>query len=74
VDDAAYLSECGGFHRRNIRYLPSNPADAKPLVEGLPFIRNKSAWGMVCCYGMIEICEKSYKTIPTAMNVNDLAE
>lgn len=49
--------------RRNIEYLNAKHADIKPLIPLLPFIKNKSSWGVIFRYGFLEIDKKSFEII-----------
>ena len=69
-DDEAYQVEMPpGFKpfRRNIKYLEAKPQDIKPLIQSLPFIKNKKSWGYVFRYGFLEIDQISFEIIAKAM-------
>lgn len=69
-DDEPYQVEMTpGFKpfRRDIKYLEANPQDIKPLIQSLPFIKNKNSWGYVFRYGFLEIDQISFEIIAKAM-------
>jgi len=69
-DDDAYQFDMGnGFKpfRRNIDFLKAQYLDIKPLIENLPFIKNKNSWGYVFRYGFLEIDQESFEIIATGM-------
>lgn len=53
--------------RRNIKYFPAQHAEIKPLIQSLPFIKNKDSWGFVFRGGFFAIDEESFKVIAQAM-------
>jgi len=66
IDDAPYQIDMGdGFKpfRRNINYFEAKHIDIKPLVQSLPFIKNKNSWGYVFRYGFLEIDQESFEII-----------
>lgn len=70
IDDAPYQVDMGdGFKpfRRNINYFDATHIDIKPLVPLLAFIKNKNSWGYVFRYGFLEIDQKSFEIIASAM-------
>lgn len=69
-DDAPYQVDMGeGFKpfRRNIKYLKAQDLDIRPLIDLLPFIKNKSSWGYVFRYGFFEIDAVSFDLIAKGM-------
>jgi hypothetical protein len=69
-DDEIYHVDLGnGFKpfRRNIRYFKAHHLAIKPLIESLPFIKNKSSWGFVFRYGFFKIDQQSFEIIAQAM-------
>lgn len=69
-DDDIYQVDMGdGFKpfRRNINYYESQNVDIKPLIENLPFIKNKKSWGYVFRYGFFKIDQQSFALIAQAM-------
>jgi len=53
--------------RRNVRYSKAKHLDIKPIVDKLPFIKNKKSWGYVFRYGFLEIDQKSFEIIAQGM-------
>jgi predicted RNA-binding protein len=49
--------------RRNVDYKKSKDVSIIPLIEKLSFIRNKTHWGYVFRYGLLEIPESDFKII-----------
>ena len=69
-DDKAYQVSMGeNFHpfRRDIKYFKVKSTPIKPLIEKLPFIKNKKSWGFVFRYGFFEIDRESFEVIKKAM-------
>ncbi len=69
-DDSPYQVDMGDDFkpfRRNIQYLNAQHVPIKPLVEVLPFIKNKKSWGYVFRYGLLEIDQVSFEIIATHM-------
>lgn len=69
-DDAPYQVEINDDFkpfRRNIKYLKAKHVDIRPLVESLPFIKNKKSWGYIFRYGFLEIDQESFNIIATHM-------
>lgn len=70
-DDEPYPFEMSpGFvpMRRNIQYFPAAQHVAiKPMVDELPFIKNKKSWGAAFRFGFLEIDEVSFGVIARAM-------
>ncbi|MBD3882988.1 EVE domain-containing protein [Phormidium tenue FACHB-886] len=58
-------------YRRNIDFIPAQPASIKPLIETLSFIRNKKSWGYVFRFGMLEISANDFQQIAGAMELAD---
>ena len=54
-------------YRRNIAYLKAKHIDIKPLIDQLPFIKNKKSWGYVFRYGFLEIDQESFEIIAQGM-------
>lgn len=71
LDDKPYEFDMGnGFvpYRRDIQYFEgSNDVDVKQMVDSLPFIKNKSAWGAVFRFGLLEIDHESFRVIAKEM-------
>jgi hypothetical protein len=70
IDDAPYQVDMGdGFKpfKRNINYFEAKHIDIKPLVQSLPFIKNKNSWGYVFRYGFLEIDQESFEIITDGM-------
>lgn len=69
-DDVPYQVDMGdGFmpFRRNVQYLDAQHVPIRPLVDSLPFIKNKSSWGYIFRYGLLEIDPTSFEIIATRM-------
>ena len=70
-DNETYEFDMGnGFvpFRRNIDYVKSAlHVDVVPLIEYLPFIKNKQSWGGAFSFGFIQIDDVSFKAIAAAM-------
>lgn len=69
-DDAPYQVDMGnGFQpfRRNVQYFDAQHVAIQPLIDQLPFIKNKSSWGYVFRYGFFEIDQESFEIIATHM-------
>ena len=70
-DDDTYPFDMGnGFipFRRNVDYVKSAVhVDIVPLIEQLPFIKNKQAWGSAFRFGFLQIDEISFNVIAAAM-------
>jgi len=66
IDDRPYRDTLGAYRRR-LRYLDSREAAIKPLIEQLGFIRDKSRWGFVFRYGLVEIPRGDFLQIAHAM-------
>jgi predicted RNA-binding protein len=54
-------------HRRDIRFLPAQPAPIRPLLERLSFIKDKSKWGYAFRFGHLEITQPDFELIATQM-------
>lgn len=70
TDDDPYQVDMGDMFkpfRRNINYFDAKHIDIKPLVQSLPFIKNKSSWGYVFRYGFLEIDQESFEIISNNM-------
>jgi len=70
IDDAPCQVDAGGGFkpfRRNINYFDSKHLDIRPLVQLLPFIKNKKSWGYVFRYGFLEIDKESFEIIAEGM-------
>lgn len=69
-DDEVYQVDMGNDFkpfRRNVTYFNAIDLDIKPLVEVLPFIKNKRSWGYVFRYGFLEIDQESFEIIASGM-------
>ncbi|WPX97879.1 EVE domain-containing protein [Candidatus Fokinia crypta] len=70
IDNAPYqLNMSEGFqpYKRNVEYFNGRHVDIRPLINSLPFIKNKNAWGVVFRYGFLEIDKESFKIIAKEM-------
>jgi hypothetical protein len=71
-DDAPYQVEMTpDFHpwRRKVKFLESEAAAIKPLLEHLSFIKDKQRWGYPFRVGLFEIQRADFELIATAMGV-----
>ena len=69
-DDVSYqvdMSEDFKPFRRNVHYLDAQHVAIRPLVDTLPFIKNKISWGYIFRYGFLEIDRVSFEIISTQM-------
>jgi hypothetical protein len=70
-DSLAYQVELGdGFnpYRRAIEYFSeAKELDIRPLIDSLPFIKNKARWGMTFRFGFMEIDPESFRLIALGM-------
>ena len=55
------------LHRRQVQFLPAQPAPVKPLIAVLDFIRNKKHWGAAFRFGFVHIGAADFARIATAM-------
>lgn len=72
VDDSPYQVEVSAEFqpwRRRMKFLSSEEAPIRPLIEQLEFIRNKKSWGFTFRRGFFEIGESDFRTIALAMMV-----
>lgn len=63
----------GGFEpfRRNVRFDTAvSPASIRPLLGRLSFIRDAGRWGYPFRYGLLEIPERDFRLIETAMRTD----
>ena len=70
TDEVPYQVDMGnGFKpfRRNVSYLEAEAVPIKPLIQELPFIKNKTSWGYVFRYGFLEIDSIAFDVIAQAM-------
>ncbi len=70
TDEAPYQVDAGGGFmpfRRNVAYFNANDVAIAPLIDRLPFIKNKRSWGMVFRYGFFAIDQESFGIIAQAM-------
>jgi predicted RNA-binding protein len=71
VDDDIYQVEMSPTFkpfRRKVAYSPSHDIPIAPLIEKLSFITNKSRWGYVFRYGLVEIPKEDFELIKNAMH------
>lgn len=54
-------------YRRDIRYLNTNSAQIRPLIEKLQFITDKKQWGYKFRFGAFEIAKIDFELITTTM-------
>lgn len=59
----------GVFHRRPARYLRSMPAEVRPLLSRLSFVRDPRHWGMAFRRGQFEASFDDMRVIAEAMGV-----
>lgn len=71
TDNEIWQATEGDFKpfRRRVRYLNSQNAPIRPLLNKLSFTAGKSNWGYAFRYGLIEITEEDFKLIAQAMDV-----
>ncbi len=72
-DDAPYQVEMTPeFHpwRRKVKFLASEEAEIKPLLEHLTFIKDKQRWGYPFRMGLFEIQKDDFELITNAMDVS----
>jgi hypothetical protein len=55
--------------RLQMRFADSRPADAKPLVSQLSFVKNPLRWGLPFRQGLFSISPSDFQTIAAAMDV-----
>lgn len=70
LNDKAYPVDMGeGFKpfRRDVKYLRAKDIDIRPLIDYLPFIKNKRSWGYTFRYGFLEIDQASFEIIAKNM-------
>jgi EVE domain len=75
ADDAPYQVEMTpDFHpwRRKVKFLESEEAAIKPLLEHLTFIKDKSRWGYPFRVGLFEIQKADFDLITKAMGIEGL--
>jgi len=54
-------------YRRNVNYQTVRPADIRPLIPKLNFIKNKKRWGFYLISGFREISKEDFELIEQAM-------
>jgi hypothetical protein len=71
VDDDIWQASEGDFKpfRRKVRYLKSQDASIRPLLDTLSFTAGKASWGYSFRYGLFEMTEADFKVIAAAMKV-----
>ena len=72
ADGGAYQVAMGeGFvpWRRDIHWLPGQPAAIRPLLHTLSFIENPARWGYPLRYGHLEISAGDFALIAHAMGI-----
>jgi len=59
----------GGFvpHRRDVAYLPVQPARIEPLLDDLEFVENRQRWGYKFRFGLFEVGPTDMRRILHAM-------
>jgi len=59
----------GGFlpFRRNVAFLPANPAPIRPLLDALTFVRSKTHWGAAFRFGFLRVPGRDFALIAAAM-------
>ena len=70
IGDSVYQIEMApGFVpcRRDIKFLPAQPVDIRPLIHRLQFIQQKSRWGYAFRFGHIEISQDDFDLISAKM-------
>jgi hypothetical protein len=75
-DERVYRAEMsGGFEpfRRDVDWLPAQPASIRPLLGELSFTRGTPNWGQAFRYGLFRIDEADFARIGQAMGCAALA-
>jgi hypothetical protein len=75
-DERVYQADmAGGFQplRRNVDWLPGQPAPIRPLLGELSFTRGTPNWGQVFRYGLFRVDEADFACIAQAMGCAALA-
>ena len=73
TDEKPYQVEITpNFHpwRRKMRFLNSEKAPVRPLIDELNFITNKEKWGFPFSRGLFEIEQEDFGHIAEAMNAD----
>ncbi len=75
-DERVYRAEmAGGFQpfRRDVDWLPGQPAPIRPLLGELSFTRGTPNWGQAFRYGLFRIDDADFACIAQAMGCAALA-
>jgi hypothetical protein len=75
-DERVYQGEmAGGFKpfRRDVDWMPAQPAPIRPLLGELSFTRGTPNWGQAFRYGLFRIDEADFECIAQAMGCAALA-
>jgi len=73
TDDRTYQIEMApDFHpwRRNVAWVPAQPAPIRPLLDHLDFTRDKPNWGIMFRRGHFEVSAADFQTIAAAMEAD----
>jgi hypothetical protein len=59
----------GGFvrHRRDVAYLPVQPARIEPLLDELELVENRQRWGYKFRFGLFEVGHTDMRRILRAI-------
>lgn len=65
----------GGFvpFRRDVRYVPAEPAPILPLLDALAFVENRQRWGYPFRHGLFEVPARDMWLIAEAMQADPAA-
>jgi EVE domain-containing protein len=55
-------------HRRDVAYVPCQPAPIQPLVSRLSFVKNPKRWGFPLRRGVLPLTASDFALIARAMN------
>lgn len=58
--------------RRDIKFVPSQSVDIRPLINRLSFIQNKSRWGYAFRFGHLEISQEDFELIASQMLTSEI--
>lgn len=61
----------GGFvpFRRDVAYVPAQPAPIVPLLDALDFVEDRQRWGYKFRFGLFEVGDADMRRIAVAMQV-----
>lgn len=70
ADDEIYehpISESLAHYRRRVNYFPAKDVPIRPLIDSLSFIKNKTSWGYVFRFGLVEVPKEDFDLIKKLM-------